>query len=76
MTQNKGNVNPKNGLILQQARTERGLSGEEMAEILEVSPRTLRAWENGEKHCPPGALKLALLELQELKEKFTRQRSS
>lgn len=52
-------VNPQNGIILRQIRENIGLNGAQMAELLGVSFRTLRAWENAEKHCPLPILKLA-----------------
>jgi putative transcriptional regulator len=59
-TVEKDEVIPADRKLVAEARSRTGLSQEKFAELLGISPRTLRDWEQGRRN-PSGAAKTLLL---------------
>jgi len=59
-TVEKDEIVPADRKLVAEARSKAGLSQERFAELLGISPRTLRDWEQGRRN-PSGAAKTLLL---------------
>ena len=58
-------------MTIKEARLAAGLTQQQMSEFMEIPKRTIEAWEEGKRKCPPYVERLVIKELQQIADSKT-----